>query len=141
MTSWRFPQDRLVFRYGAPGTPLYSPQGDAVTVFLDSSGTTQATITDLGGNPIDSTLPIGSDCLIPEFLGPDGVVVLYAKNNAGAVTTLYAQAGQFFVGSVVNLTNVAVAPPTPVAGGVLYVQAGALKYKGSSGTVTTLGPA
>jgi len=30
------------------------------------------------------------------------------------------------------------APATPTDGGVLYVEAGALKYKGSSGTVTTL---
>ena len=33
------------------------------------------------------------------------------------------------------------APGTPAGGGVLYVEAGALKYKGSNGTVTTLGNA
>lgn len=33
------------------------------------------------------------------------------------------------------------APATPTGGGVLYVESGALKYIGSSGTVTTLGPA
>jgi len=33
------------------------------------------------------------------------------------------------------------APGTPTDGGVLYVEAGALKYKGSSGTITTLGNA
>ena len=33
------------------------------------------------------------------------------------------------------------APSTPTDGGVLYVESGALKYKGSSGTVTTLGNA
>ena len=32
-------------------------------------------------------------------------------------------------------------PGTPTSGGVLYVESGALKYKGSSGTVTTLGAA
>lgn len=32
-------------------------------------------------------------------------------------------------------------PATPSGGGTLFVQAGALKYKGSSGTVTTLGAA
>ena len=32
-------------------------------------------------------------------------------------------------------------PSTPSNGGILYVQSGALKYKGSSGTVTTLGNA
>jgi hypothetical protein len=38
------------------------------------------------------------------------------------------------------LSNVT-APPTPIGGGVLYVEDGALKYKGSSGTVTVLGQA
>lgn len=33
------------------------------------------------------------------------------------------------------------APATPTGGGVIYVESGALKYKGSSGTVTTLGAA
>lgn len=33
------------------------------------------------------------------------------------------------------------APSTPTGGGVIYVEAGALKYKGSSGTVTTLAAA
>ena len=33
------------------------------------------------------------------------------------------------------------APSTLSGGGVLYVESGALKYKGSSGTITTLGPA
>ena len=32
-------------------------------------------------------------------------------------------------------------PPTPAGGGVLFVQTGALKYLGSSGTVTTIAPA
>lgn len=32
-------------------------------------------------------------------------------------------------------------PGTPVGGGYLYVQSGALKYKGSSGTVTTIAAA
>ena len=39
------------------------------------------------------------------------------------------------------IANTASAPGTPTSGGVLYVEAGALKYKGSSGTVTTLAAA
>jgi hypothetical protein len=38
----------------------------------------------------------------------------------------------------VKVYNVDVAPSTPTNGGVLYVEGGALKYRGSSGTVTTL---
>lgn len=36
------------------------------------------------------------------------------------------------------LSNVASAPATPSGGGILYVESGALKYKGSSGTITVL---
>lgn len=47
------------------------------------------------------------------------------------------------IGSIgdVFLMNATSTPGTPSGGGVLYVESGALKYKGSSGTVTTLGAA
>ena len=38
----------------------------------------------------------------------------------------------------VFVANVSADPATPSGGGVFYVEAGALKYKGSSGTVTTI---
>ncbi len=38
--------------------------------------------------------------------------------------------------------NATTAPTTnPVGGGIIYAEAGALKYRGTSGTVTTLGAA
>jgi hypothetical protein len=40
-----------------------------------------------------------------------------------------------------QLPNVSAPPATPVGGGVLYVETGSLKYKGSSGTVTSLAAA
>lgn len=39
------------------------------------------------------------------------------------------------------IANTGSVPGTPSGGGVLYVESGALKYKGSSGTITTLGAA
>ena len=43
---------------------------------------------------------------------------------------------------VLFIANRTTAPTSnPVGGGVLYVEAGALKYRGSSGTVTTIAPA
>ena len=43
---------------------------------------------------------------------------------------------------VIFIANATTAPTgTPTAGGILYTESGALKYKGSSGTVTTLGVA
>ncbi|MFD5161039.1 hyaluronoglucosaminidase [Streptomyces hawaiiensis] len=45
-------------------------------------------------------------------------------------------------GAVIGMKNVTTAPTTnPTGGGILYVEAGALKYRGSGGTVTTIGPA
>ncbi len=37
------------------------------------------------------------------------------------------------------ISNTSSVPATPTGGGVLYVEGGSLKYKGSSGTITTLG--
>ncbi len=43
---------------------------------------------------------------------------------------------------VIAIANATVAPSvSPAGGGILYVQDGALKYKGSSGTITTIAPA
>jgi hypothetical protein len=40
----------------------------------------------------------------------------------------------------IALANVGATPAAIAGGGVLYVEAGALKYRGSSGTITTLAP-
>lgn len=55
-------------------------------------------------------------------------------------TTLLANAGSYGSGSgVLFLGNATTVPTTnPSDGGILYVEAGALKYRGSSGTITTL---
>lgn len=43
---------------------------------------------------------------------------------------------------VIGITNAGTAPTTnPTGGGVLYAEGGALKYRGSSGTVSTIAPA
>jgi hypothetical protein len=43
---------------------------------------------------------------------------------------------------VIAIANATVAPSvSPAGGGIMYVEDGALKYKGSNGTVTTIAPA
>lgn len=75
--------------------------------------------------------------------------------STGGDVTLVPAAGVSSVGNIglgaaygastgakcVFIANATVAPSTnPTGGGVLYVEAGALKYRSSNGTVTTIGP-
>lgn len=79
-------------------------------------------------------------------LGSDTKFGIYDHTAAQWMLTLAA--GVVGVGNpgapggsnVLALAN-AVAPTTNIVGGSLYVEAGALRYRGSSGTVTTLAPA
>lgn len=58
-------------------------------------------------------------------------------NNFGVNTASFGSGG-----GCLGIANATAVPSTnPAAGGVLYVQAGALKYRGSSGTITTIAPA
>jgi hypothetical protein len=61
----------------------------------------------------------------------------------GANISLLSSIGSFGNGSaVIFIANVNVIPSTnPINGGILYVDSGALKYRGSSGTVSTIAPA
>lgn len=68
------------------------------------------------------------------------VIRLYIAHdgNFGFNTTTQFGSGERVIG-IANATTVPTTNPT--GGGVLYVEAGALKYRGSSGTVTTIAPA
>lgn len=61
-----------------------------------------------------------------------------AGGNLGFRTTSQFGKGQ----GVIAMANAAVAPTVnPAGGGILYVEDGALKYRGSNGTVTVIAPA
>lgn len=75
--------------------------------------------------------------------GVDGNIYLgYNGTTARGNLSLFG-AGSFGSGvNVVFVANATTAPTTnPTGGGILYCESGALKYRGSSGTVTTLGAA
>jgi hypothetical protein len=83
---------------------------------------------------------------------PNGTKIqLYSGNYTGPKGSWESATGNLAVNGagsygsgagVVSIANATTAPTTnPTAGGILYVEAGALKYRGSSGTVTTIGPA
>ena len=70
-----------------------------------------------------------------QYLRVDGAREV--SGNFGIGTTSYGSGA-----GVLGIANAATAPAAnPTGGGVLYVEAGALKYRGSSGTITTLGAA
>jgi hypothetical protein len=73
--------------------------------------------------------------------GFETIVVLErraAGGNIGVGTTSQFGAGR----GVIAIANASVVPSVnPAGGGILYVEDGALKYRGSNGTVTTIAPA
>lgn len=74
-------------------------------------------------------------------LTPTGSVEFGDGTNARDTSLYRKAANQLATDNTLFMANQIAEPATPTAGGVLFIQAGALKYKGSGGTVTTLGPA
>jgi hypothetical protein len=75
------------------------------------------------------------------YLNTSGQTTL--RLDGGRNVTLAAGSGSYGAGTAVVFIGNASSTPTsnPTGGGILYVEAGALKYRGSSGTITTLGAA
>jgi hypothetical protein len=70
--------------------------------------------------------------------GQTTMVIGASRNTQFASAALSAGGGA----GVIGIANATTVPTTnPTGGGILYVEAGALKYRGSSGTITTLGAA
>ncbi len=98
----------------------------------------------IGSNSVDLGFSYVNDSG-PVFLGfPAFSAVLTGSGTPDGINlALLSNPGSFGSGKgVVFLPNAVTVPSgNPSGGGILYVEAGALKYKGSSGTVTTLGNA
>jgi hypothetical protein len=90
-------------------------------------------------NSVADSLAVGFNETTPRFLfAKTADSYLNGTGNVGIGTTTPSEKltldGRQFLS---NQT----APGTPTAGGIIYVESGALKYIGSSGTITTLGVA
>lgn len=118
-----------------------------------STSSASATIAGVSGT-LSSSSGVQNALLVnPTFnqSGTGGYVALLVNvtetaTGSGAKKLLDLAVGSASKHSVDNtgavfMANVASPPATPTGGGVLYVEAGALKFKGSGGTVTTLGAA
>jgi hypothetical protein len=146
----------VVFEAG--GVPLFNiaqPSTGVVTLALDAAqtfffiqanGTSQGFIFDATGAGgavfFDTTTLYMRDASFSNVLtfGMNGGGV--STMTVGASVTAFDMDLGAGLGSghgVISIKNASVAPTTnPVGGGILYVDAGALKYRGSSGTVTTI---
>jgi hypothetical protein len=102
--------------------------------FLGSNGTTNSSVTSIYSAVGDSaTYGATSATSIPSLIG-------FVTTPTGSVAGLIRM--QILPNGAIAIFNVAAAPATSPAGlGQLYVEAGALKYRGSSGTVTTIAAA
>ena len=105
--------------------------------FYNSAGTKVGFI----GGDGSVVLPyfFGSYIQVADIIGNDGVTGGRMRLAVGNIffgsSSSSAGGGQ----GVIKITNRVVAPTSnPTGGGVLYVESGALKYRGSSGTVTTI---
>jgi hypothetical protein len=110
--------------------------------FSGSDGTNQILGVSVAAE-VDGTVSTG---VVP------GRIIFFTSSSAGAATERMRidSAGNLLVGmttiatssaKTIHLANATVPTANPTGGGVLYVESGALKYRGSSGTVTTLGNA
>lgn len=106
------------------------------------------TVTTQGASGLDG---YGGDLILKSGIGSadgyDGYLLLETGNRVlialdGYNISYFKEFGSFGLGkSVVFLANATVTPTaSPTGGGVLYVENGALKYVGPSGTITTLAP-
>lgn len=67
-----------------PATRTPPARTSGITVFTDQACTRVASITSLTGVPYpNGRIDVGSDDLLPEFIGPAGATVLYAKTAGG----------------------------------------------------------
>lgn len=110
------------------GNSVHDPQAK-LTARLDIASSTAVLVfgNDIGGNHAGAVASFNQP-----FVVPSSVLI------AGAFSTSGTGGGQ----GVLGIRNATTVPTTnPASGGVIYIEAGALKYRGSAGTVTTLGPA
>jgi hypothetical protein len=111
-------QDALSFRYTV-NNAAYVQNGFKIINVDTASDATSTIMTVLGGTTGVTTL---------FQMRKDGALAIGAAGDWGSGT-----------GAVIFVANTTLAPAAnPVGGGVLYVEAGVLKYRGSGGTITTI---
>lgn len=128
--------------------------GSGAQLFLDMqvAGTSKFKVLNTGslvmtGGSGALTISADSDGGAYNIFSANGAQTLAIYGAGGNSLSMNLLDGNFLIGSgltgggtgIFAMANAAVAPTTnPTGGGILYVEAGALKYRGASGTVTTV---
>lgn len=117
----------------AGGSTVQSPAIGTQTLGLKAFAGQTADVLNVKDSSNNDKFRIKSDWTVEN----NGNMIVAAGLQVGGLSNTWGNGG-----AVVGITNTTFAPSTnPVGGGALYVDAGALKYRGSSGTVTTIAPA
>lgn len=123
-------------------------QGASKFMFIESAaGATDMLVqlSDAGGVLAAAGKPIQqwaySGGTAGQVLATNGRLEWHQDIQARANVRVGANAGNAGGNNVLAFQNAGTVPAGTPTGGVMYVEAGALKYKGSSGTVTTVAPA
>jgi len=134
---------------GDPNSGIYSSGADQISISTNGVEALRITTAQMQGLNGSSSNPFFT------FISDPDTGIARAGSNSLALITggtarvIVENSGNILIGvaaagaSAQRSINIAdgVAPTGNIAGGILYVESGALKYRGSSGTVTTLGVA
>jgi hypothetical protein len=93
VARYRFPIDRTALILQGAYEPVLTPPRTGIQIFSDANATALADIQNLDGSAIAQSTVYAEGGLIPEFLGPDGVVRVYGKNlgSTAAAIPMFAQ--------------------------------------------------
>ncbi len=138
----------LINPFGAAAFGTSSVLG-RVSISTGSTGTIGQVIRGVSGQTANlMELQDSTGAVIGSFSGSNatfttngGVVATSGLRSQAAITTGTNSSTSYVSNATVGhfiMQNASVVPNTPSSSGVLYVESGALKYKGSSGTVTTI---
>ncbi len=120
-----------------PSVGIYLEFGANANVVANNSLTTSGTVGKTASLIKDvSDGAGGANIIVNNALIQDTAPTVGMVDIAGAGTYVSGNSGV-----PTFIPNTTGTPATTAGGGTLYVEAGALKFKGSGGTVTTLGPA
>jgi len=113
--------------------------GNGADTLISAQGA--SAINGIGGNLVLSSGagPFGDGYVRMQVGGQDMLVLDGYVLNISVFQEFGSYGGGTHVVFIANSSSVPTANPT--GGGILFVENGALKYRGTSGTVTTLGPA